>query len=113
MAIVRSIEPGKQRIKAHSTEVDCHFAVLTDDSGEKLLHLTTFGSGSRKSTPILIFDDNWVTTSFNWLSFKGDPNRTYRMEEGTLVQIPSEAGKAFDRYLAILDSDGADPRAQE
>lgn len=50
MAIVRSIEPGKQRIKAHSTEVDCHFAVVTDDS-EKLLHLTTFGSDSRKSAP--------------------------------------------------------------
>ena len=32
---------------------------------------------------ILIFDDQWITTSFNWLSFKGDPNRTYRMEEGS------------------------------
>lgn len=51
MAIVRSIQPGKQRIKAHSTEVDCHFAVVTEDSGEKLLHLTTFGSDSRKSAP--------------------------------------------------------------
>lgn len=59
---------------------------------------------------ILIFDDRWITTSFNWLSFKGDPNRTYRMEEGTLVQIPSEVEKAYSRYLAILDADGADPR---
>ncbi len=62
---------------------------------------------------ILISDDLWVTTSFNWLSFKGDPNRTYRMEEGTLVQIPGEVEKAFDRYTAILDSEGADPRAKE
>ncbi|WP_156252437.1 phospholipase D-like domain-containing protein [Pseudactinotalea terrae] len=59
---------------------------------------------------ILIFDDQWITTSFNWLSFKGDPDRTYRMEEGTLVQIPSEVEKAFQRYLDILDTDGADPR---
>lgn len=59
---------------------------------------------------ILIFDDQWITTSFNWLSFKGDPNRTYRMEEGTLVQIPSEADKAFQRYVGVLDADGADPR---
>lgn len=59
---------------------------------------------------ILIFDDLWITTSFNWLSFKGDPNRTYRMEEGTLVQIPSEVDKAYERYIEVLDADGADPR---
>lgn len=61
---------------------------------------------------ILIFDDLWITTSFNWLSFKGDLNRTYRMEEGTLVLIPSEVDKAFDRYIAVLDSVGADRRGQ-
>lgn len=59
---------------------------------------------------ILIFDDLWITTSFNWLSFKGDPNRTYRMEEGTLVQIQNEVDKAFERYVGILDADGVDPR---
>jgi len=58
---------------------------------------------------ILIFDDQWITT-FNWLSFRGDPNRTYRMEEGTLVQIKSEVDKAFARYVAALDADGVDPR---
>jgi hypothetical protein len=26
---------------------------------------------------ILIFDDRWISTSFNWLSFRGDPERTY------------------------------------
>lgn len=59
---------------------------------------------------ILISDDLWVTTSFNWLSFKGDPNRTYRMEEGTLIQIQSEVDKAFQRYIDVLDGDGVDPR---
>jgi hypothetical protein len=59
---------------------------------------------------ILIFDDQWITTSFNWLSFKGDPSRTYRMEEGTLVQIQSEVDKAFQRYVEILDAEGVDPR---
>ena len=32
------------------------------------------------------------------------------MEEGTLVQIPSEVDKAFERYVATLDADGVDPR---
>lgn len=35
---------------------------------------------------ILIKDHDWyIITSFNWLSFKGDPNRTFREEWGTLV----------------------------
>jgi hypothetical protein len=59
---------------------------------------------------ILIADNVWVTTSFNWLSFRGDPNRTYRMEEGTLVKIQAEVDRAFKRYIDILDADGADPR---
>lgn len=59
---------------------------------------------------ILIFDDVWINTSFNWLSFRGDPNRTFRMEEGTLVQIPEQVDKAFQHYVEVLDRRGADPR---
>ena len=51
---------------------------------------------------MLIFDDRWVSTSFNWLSFKGDPERTYRMEEGTLVSIPKRVVEAYDRYLEMI-----------
>lgn len=54
---------------------------------------------------ILIYDGIWINTSFNWLSFKGDPNRTFRMEEGTLVQIPSEVDKAFGQYASVLETD--------
>lgn len=51
---------------------------------------------------ILIFDDVWVSTSFNWLSFRGDSDRTYRMEEGTLVSIPSRVQKQYEHYLGVL-----------
>ncbi|MFD6110650.1 hypothetical protein ACFWG0_11160 [Streptomyces yangpuensis] len=54
---------------------------------------------------ILIYDGIWINTSFNWLSFKGDPNRTFRMEEGTLVQIPSEVDKAYKQYVEVLATD--------
>lgn len=54
---------------------------------------------------ILIYDGIWINTSFNWLSFKGDPNRTFRMEEGTLVQIPSEVDKAYNQYVEVLATD--------
>lgn len=54
---------------------------------------------------ILIFDDIWVSTSFNWLSFRGDPNRTYRMEEGTLVGIPRRVQQEYDRYVKLIEDE--------
>lgn len=51
MARVRSLQPGKQSIRAHETEVDCFYKVLADENGETLIHLTTFGSDHRKSNP--------------------------------------------------------------
>ncbi|WP_340537981.1 hypothetical protein [Nocardioides sp. GXZ039] len=58
-------------------------------------------------TKILIFDDVWVSTSFNWLSFRGDADRTYRMEEGTMVSIPSRVQKQYEHYQAMLDETAA------
>lgn len=54
---------------------------------------------------ILLWDDSWVLTSFNWLSYKGDPSRTYRMEEGTLIRIPGLVDEAYDRYTALIEQD--------
>lgn len=51
---------------------------------------------------ILIFDGSWISTSFNWLSFRGDPDRTYRMEEGTLVRISDQVDKEYKRYVEFL-----------
>jgi hypothetical protein len=52
---------------------------------------------------ILIYDGNWINTSFNWLSFRGDSDRTYRMEEGTLVAIPSRVDKEYAHYRALIE----------
>ena len=54
---------------------------------------------------ILVWDNSWVLTSFNWLSFKGDPSRTYRMEEGTLIRVPALVDEAYDRYLTLIEQD--------
>ncbi|CAM5270171.1 hypothetical protein SGLAM104S_02582 [Streptomyces glaucescens] len=66
---------------------------------------TSSPSAASKSTlaKVLVYDDVWVTTSFNWLSFKGDLDRTYRMEEGSLVrnrQITSASTPAASSSLA-------------
>lgn len=63
----------------------------------------TFARVRNTHAKVLIFDDAWVTTSFNWLSFRGDPDRTYRMEEGTLVTIPRRVQSEYERYLSLID----------
>jgi hypothetical protein len=63
----------------------------------------TFVRVKNTHAKILIFDEIWVSTSFNWLSFRGDSDRTYRMEEGTLVSIPARVDEEYVRYLALID----------
>ncbi|GAA0682356.1 hypothetical protein GCM10010193_40120 [Kitasatospora atroaurantiaca] len=52
---------------------------------------------------VLVFDDVWVTTSFNWLSFRGDRDRTYRMEEGNLVRSQQHTDAQYSRYLQLIE----------
>ena len=53
---------------------------------------------------ILISDTKFaVTTSFNWLSFKGDRDRTFRDERGTLVSDTQKINELFDSYRSRFD----------
>lgn len=51
VAVVRSFQPGDQRVRRHQTEVDCFYVVIDDDGSDALIHLTTFGSDDRQSKP--------------------------------------------------------------
>jgi hypothetical protein len=60
-----------------------------------------FGNSHEK---VLIADDRVIVGSFNWLSFKGDRNRTYRAERGILVAHNAYADQSFNYHRArILD----------
>lgn len=48
MARVRSFQRSLQSIRPHQSEVDCEYVVVRD-GGERLLHLSTFGSDERAS----------------------------------------------------------------
>jgi hypothetical protein len=49
---------------------------------------------------VLLSDDRYViVTSFNWLSFRGDPKRTFRDERGTMI---SNAGYVEDQAAKWL-----------
>lgn len=116
-AVVTTDFLGKleRRLRA-GVEVTIAHGYGIDDSGSDEYALTrlknlasrfddkfTFVRVKNTHAKILICDGYWVSTSFNWLSFRGDPDRTYRMEEGTLVSIRSRVQLEYERYRALID----------
>ena len=60
----------------------------------------TFRKFGNIHSKILIVDSRLaVYTSFNWLSFKGDPRRPLREENGLLVTIPEKVDQFFAQEL--------------
>lgn len=53
---------------------------------------------------VLLVDDKFcVTTSFNWLSFRGDPKQPFREEWGTYVEGDSLVNSYFDDITRTLN----------
>lgn len=57
---------------------------------------------------VLISDGTLVTTSFNWLSFKGSREREFRIEEGLRVRIPEVVDDSYLAYLQLIDDEAAE-----
>jgi hypothetical protein len=53
---------------------------------------------------ILVCDDFIVTTSFNWLSYQGDPNRTFRQEEGVFIRRTDYVDREYERHVARIEA---------
>jgi hypothetical protein len=54
---------------------------------------------------LLIWDDTQITTSFNWLSFRGDQDRTYRQELGILVKNhDAEVDALYERQKKLIET---------
>lgn len=52
---------------------------------------------------VLVLDRRYVVvTSFNWLSFRGDPDKPFRDERGMLVTVPEEIDRLFESFEARL-----------
>ncbi len=54
---------------------------------------------------LLIWDDSQITTSFNWLSFRGDQDRTYRQELGILVKNhPTGVDSLYESQKKLIET---------
>jgi len=51
MARIVSVRAGHQDVRPHHSDVDCFVQELRGENGEKLVHISTFGSAQRQSAP--------------------------------------------------------------
>lgn len=66
--------------------------------------------GNTHAKVLLVDSDFFVTTSFNWLSFRGDPSQPMREEEGTMVQDREAVDDYYRDLIARLPSDSKPAR---
>ncbi len=68
----------------------------------KNFHLIYVGNTHRK---LLVSDDSFaVSTSFNWLSFRGDPKQPPRDEQGVMIRKRKYVEEQFQSGLKLLHS---------
>lgn len=74
--------------------VDVLNKLKEDKSIGKYLSIIKLGNTHEK---VLVCDDKFtVITSFNWLSFKGDPKRGFRQETGSLLEGKESSNKMLN-----------------
>lgn len=94
---------------ANKIEADVKYTIdllnkLKEDKAiGKYLSLVKLGNTHEK---VLVCDDKFtVITSFNWLSFKGDPKRGFRQETGSLLEGKESADKMLNNLqLRIIEA---------
>ena len=75
---------------------DCKYALEKLAKGYKNFKFKRLGDTHAKV--LLKDDDYFVLTSFNWLSFRGDPQRPFREELGNMISIPHQVNEFFRQY---------------
>ncbi len=57
---------------------------------------------------VLVVDRSFcVVSSFNWLSFRGDPDRTFRDEQGVYITIPEVVDDVYDKNMRrVVEANG-------
>ncbi|MFJ6755730.1 phospholipase D-like domain-containing protein [Streptomyces sp. NPDC091273] len=60
--------------------------------------------GDTHAKVLIVDHSHAVVTSFNWLSFRGDPNRPFRDERGTMITIGAEVDRLHSDYMARIEA---------
>lgn len=60
--------------------------------------------GNTHAKVLLVDDTFFITTSFNWLSFRGDPSQPMREEEGTMVEDTGAVDAYYRKLMERMPS---------
>jgi len=66
---------------------------------QRYQHLRLERLGNTHAKVLIKDADFAAVTSFNWLSFKGDANKKFRDEQGTLLQTPELVNRKFEELI--------------
>lgn len=64
--------------------------------------------GDTHAKVLLVDSSFFVVTSFNWLSFRGDPRQPLREEEGTMVEDPALVESYYQKLSTRIDAASMD-----
>jgi hypothetical protein len=113
-----TLERGVQVYIGYGTGVDETATSRDRDAEASLLRLAAkhpnliVGRLGDTHAKVLLVDDKYVVvTSFNWLSFRGDPNMPYRDERGMLVALPATIETVFAGFELRIRDSAADAHA--
>lgn len=88
---------GREDKQARERDRDAEAELIRLSETYDNFQLTRKGNTHAK---VLIKDSEfYVTTSFNWLSFRGDPSQPFREEEGTYVGGDSRVDEYYNRLM--------------
>jgi len=75
--------------------------------GERFKRTFYFKRLGNTHAKVLISDRRFmIVTSFNWLSFRGDPKRTFRDERGMYITLRDQIDAQFDSWASRIRSSG-------
>jgi len=95
VCIAHGIDDG-----ARTRERDRHAETRLARLAEKYTNFIFARLGDTHAKVLVVDRRHVIVTSFNWLSYKGDPNRPFRDERGTLVTVGEEIERLYDHYIA-------------
>jgi phosphatidylserine/phosphatidylglycerophosphate/cardiolipin synthase-like enzyme len=97
--------PEMERNRRNARNVMARLRSVARNADELLEIKNVEKSAMPTHEKVLICDREWaVTTSFNWLSYRGDLDSAFRRETGVLIRAAKGVAELVQRTLEVLPS---------
>ena len=94
---------GMKPLTERDVDIDAHVLQEFERIAQRFKFTFAHRRLGNTHAKVLICDKRFlIVTSFNWLSFKGDPKRTFRDERGTYVAVPELIDTQFLYWSSLI-----------